>query len=142
MTQPKIETVAGAIPQAYVMGKQRAIRVDVDRKYRLGLIELVRADGGRQARWHIEKALANGPSRGGYAEALSFFGNEFDLKCKLTAPIVEACEVSLPGFGRWLELTGFGNDKSMICGFVAWAEYKNGKGKVMTERADKASGKS
>ena len=47
-------------------------------------------------------ALRNGPSRGGYAESAKYFGQEFDLVLKLTVPIVEACEVSLPQFGQWL----------------------------------------
>lgn len=72
---------------------------------------------------------------------MAFFGKDWDATLLLTVPIVEACEVSLPGFGKWLNWTGFGNDKTMIRGFVAWAEHKCLQGKVMTEIADRATGK-
>ncbi len=117
---------------------KRAVRIQrsVDQRYRDGLMALAKENGGRTAIWHILNSLTNGPSRGGYAEAAKYFGSEFDTKLKLTAPIVEACEVSMPGFAHWLVATGFGNDKSMIKGFVAWAEFTTGKGKVMTGIGD------
>jgi len=65
-------------------------------------------------------------------ETISYFGDELDVKLKLTAQIVDGLEISVPGFKKWLELTGFGNDKTMIRGFVAWAEHKAGKGRVMS----------
>lgn len=107
------------------------IRADVDMKFRQGLTEIVSKDGGCYARWQIKNALQNGPSRGGYVEAAQYFGKEFDTKLKLTVPIVEACEVSMPGFGKWLEQTGFGNDVEMIKGFVLWAEFKNNQGTAL-----------
>lgn len=118
----------------------RAVNIPthVDRAFRRGLSELVAVNGGYSARWHIRKALEKGPSRGGYAEAARYFGNEFQAKLLLTVPIVEACEVSMPGFGKWLNDTGFGNDKTMIKGFVAWAEHAHQKGLVRTEIGDRA----
>lgn len=99
------------------------IRADVDAHYRKALREGVSSHGGEKARYHILLALENGPSRGGYAESAAFFGAEWDIKLKLTAPVVDGMEVSVPGFKRWLEVTGFGNDLRMIRGFVCWAEH-------------------
>jgi hypothetical protein len=112
------------------------IRKDVDEKFRKILTEAAARQANAAARFHIRNALHNGPSRGGAAESIKFFGNELDVKLALTAEIVDALEISAPGFKKWLELTGFGNDKTMICGFVEWAEFKNGRGKVMTNLAD------
>lgn len=108
------------------------IRSDVDRRYRKALYEAVSQDGNAQARWLIRNALDNGPSRGGAAESIRYFGDGLDANLKLTGMIVDGIEISVPGFKKWLELTGFGNDKTMIRGFVAWAEHKHGWGKVMT----------
>lgn len=114
------------------------IPVDQDRRFRKGILELCALNGGQRALWHLRNSLANGPSRGGYGESARHFGKEFDVKLKLTAPIVEACEISLPGFRRWLNATGFGNDKTMIKAFICWAEFTLGKGKVLTDVGDKA----
>lgn len=123
---------------AHIQFPERAVQipVEVDRYYRDGLWALVSSDGGWRAKWYIESALRNGPSRGGYTESAKYFGKEFDLVLKLTVPIVEACEVSLPQFGQWLAKTGFGNDKNMIKGFAYWAEHKNGQGRVMAQMID------
>ena len=47
------------------------------------------------------------------------------LTLKLTARMVDNLEVAMPGFKVWLHLTGYGNDKTMIKGFLKWAEYEN-----------------
>lgn len=121
---------------AFTSAGKRHIRVEVDARFRKALLEAVRTDGGATATFHIRNALDSGPRRGGALEAMKFFGNELDLKLALTAEIVDALEISVPGFKKWLYLTGFGNDKTMIKGFVAWAEYKNGRGRVMTRLND------
>lgn len=115
-----------------------AIPSAVDRRYRAGLTALVNANGNRAARWHVMQALERGPSRGGAAEAMNYFGAELDAKLKLTAMVVDATEISLPGFKKWLHLTGFGNDRRMIMAFVAWAEHLNGQGQVLRSVADHA----
>jgi hypothetical protein len=121
---------------AFTSAGKRHIRAEVDVKFRKALREAVKTDGGATAVFHICNALANGPSRGGATEAMKYFGSELDLKLALTAEIVDALEISVPGFKKWLNLTGFGNDKTMIKGFVAWAEYKSGRGRVMTRLND------
>lgn len=121
---------------AFVQGNKRHIRADVDAKFRRALREAVALDGGPSARFHIRNALDNGPSRGGAAETIRYFGTELDVKLAITAQIVDALEISVPGFKKWLELTGFANDKTMIRGFVAWAEHKSGKGRVMAQMVD------
>jgi len=117
---------------AFVQGGKRHIRQEVDTKFRRALREFVAQDGNATAWWLISNALSNGPSRGGVQETISYFGDELDAKLKLTAQIIDGLEISLPGFKKWLELTGFGNDKTMIGGFVAWAEHKAGIGRVIT----------
>lgn len=117
---------------SFVREGKRFIRQDVDARFRRALIEAVAQDGGPSARFHIRNALDNGPSRGGADEAMQYFGDELWTKLMLTAQIVDGIEISVPGFKKWLQLTGFGNDKTMIKGFVAWAEHKEGKGRVIT----------
>lgn len=111
------------------------IRADVDQKYRRALLEAARQRGGKTALWHIRNSLDAGPSRGGLQEMLRYFGwadlNHPSLV--LTAQVVDGIEITFPGFKKWLELTGFGNDKTMVKGFVAWAEYTAGKGHVIGE---------
>jgi hypothetical protein len=126
---------------AFSQGGRAHIRKEVDDKFRRGLLEAAR-HAGATARFHIANALSNGPSPRGAAEAMEYFGAELDLKLKLTAGVVDGLEVSLPGFKKWLELTGFGNDKTMIRGFVAWAEYVAGKPRVDSAIKDAAETKS
>ena len=137
--QPKhamTDLPAGLNISAFTQGGRSHIRKDVDEKFRKILTEAAARQANAAARFHIRNALHNGPSRGGAAEAMQFFGAELDVKLHLTAEIVDALEISAPGFKKWLQLTGFGNDKTMIRGFVEWAEFKKGWGKVMTNLAE------
>lgn len=137
--QPKKAMTAlplGANISAFVKGGQSHIRKDVDEKFRKILMEAAARESNWASRWLILNALEAGPSRGGAAEAMQYFGAEIDVKLHLTAEIVDALEISAPGFKKWLQLTGFANDKTMIRGFVEWAEFKSGRGKVMTNLAD------
>jgi hypothetical protein len=102
---------------------QRGIPIDVDRKYRKGLLEA--AAKAPHALWHFRNALDAGPDREGAQGAIRYFGNDLDLVLKLTAQMVDVCEVAMPGFKKWLHVTGYGNDKTMIRGFAKWAEYQN-----------------
>src|ERR1700676_1747800 len=139
MTQPKramTDLPLGANISAFVKGGQSHIRKDVDEKFRKVLTEAAARQANFAARFHISNALHNGPSRGGAAESIKFFGAELDVKLHLTAEIVDPLESSAPGFKKGLQLTGFGNDKTMIRGFVEWAEFKNGRGRVITQLAE------
>lgn len=122
--------------RAFTQGKYRHIRSDVDGAYRRGLREGAASEAGSKGYRFIVQSLRNGPSRGGVGETVAFFGAALDLNLKLTAQIVDALEISMPGFKKWLELTGFGNDKTMVRGFVAWAMHKGGRGTVLTRLAD------
>ena len=108
------------------------VRVDLDQRFRKALFEAAAQDGGVDARNLIGLALANGPSRGGAMDTINHFGAELQTCLALTAEIVDGIEIAVPGFKKWLELTGFANDLSMVKGFVAWAEHKNGQGRVIT----------
>jgi hypothetical protein len=121
---------------AFVSGGRSHIRKDVDERFRKILMEAAARDSNWASRWLIRNALEAGPSRGGAEESIKYFGDKLDLKLKLTAEIVDALEISAPGFKKWLQLTGFGNDKMMIRGFVEWAEHKNGRGRVLTSLAE------
>jgi hypothetical protein len=125
---------------AFSQGGRAHIRKEIDEKYRRGLMEAAR-HAGATARFQIANALSNGPSSRGTAEAIEYFGAELDLKLKLTAGVVDGLEVSLPGFKKWLEFTGFGNDKTMIRGFVAWAEFVEGRPRVDSAIKQAAEGK-
>lgn len=103
----------------------RVVRVPVavDRRYRQGLWAAASKAGPRVA-WYIHRSLRDGPSRQGAAETMAYFGERMKEVMVLTAPIVDTLEVAMPGFKRWLEVTGFGNDKTMFKGFVKWAENR------------------
>lgn len=116
---------------AYIRDGVTHIRSDIDARFRRALGEAAMADANKPARYYIHRALDKGPRPGGAREAMQHFGNELNVKLALTAEIVDGLEISVPGFKKWLELTGFGNDLTMIKGFVAWAEYKNGQGRVI-----------
>ncbi len=113
-------------------GKRVHIRLDLDRKFRAALREAVAQDGGKSARYYVIRALEQGPARGGAIETINHIGSELQTKLALTAQIVDGMEIACNGFKKWLELTGFANDLTMVKGFVAWAEYKAGQGRVIT----------
>jgi hypothetical protein len=115
MTRPRL----GTAPQP----GERAIPLDIDRKYRAGLLEA--AAKAPRALWHFRIALDAGPDREGAQGAIKHFGKDLDVTLKLTAQMVDNVEVAMPGFKAWLHVTGFGNDKNMIKGFAKWAEYEN-----------------
>jgi hypothetical protein len=133
MTRPTINLspsfdTAPREPFAFLHDPQSGVRripVEIDRKYRAGLLEA--AAKAPRALFHFRNALDAGPDREGANGAIRYFGNALDLNLKLTAQMVDNLEVAMPGFKRWLEVTGFGNDKTMIKGFVKWAEYENAK---------------
>ena len=113
-----LETVA-KLAQAGV--KHTAIPADVDRRYRAGLLKGAQTVSAKVG-WQMRRALENGPGRSGFAELQTYYGDRLDECLKVTAPIVDLCEVAMPGFKRWLSATGFGNDKDMVRAFVLWAE--------------------
>jgi hypothetical protein len=117
-------------------GREVRIPADIDRRYRAALLEGSKA-GGHRAHWHISNALQNGPSRGGLAETLAYFKEHDASFLACTAELVDGLEITVPGFKRWLEATGFGNDVRMVRGFLAWAEHVDGKGAILPN-AEKA----
>lgn len=128
------------LPEAMAAFSQNGrthIRKEIDEKFRRGLMEAAR-HGGSRARFYIRNALSNGPSAGGIAESVEYFGDALDLNLKITAGVVDGLEVSLNGFKKWLEITGFGNDKTMIRGFVVWAEYVAARPRVDSAIKDAA----
>jgi hypothetical protein len=108
------------------------IPIDIDRRFRAALLEGSKA-GGHRAQWHIRNALENGPSRGGVAESIAYFGDRLDALLKMTAMVVDGMEITVPGFKTWLVETGFGNDKTMIKGFVKLAEHVNAQGSLLPD---------
>jgi hypothetical protein len=120
----------------FVHNKRVHIRADIDTMFRRALREAVARDGSRKAWRLIVQSLDNGPSSKGYIETVQYFGNELDAKLRITAQIVDGLEIAVPGFKKWLEVTGFGNDKTMTRGFVAWAEHKSGVGNVISGLRD------
>jgi hypothetical protein len=101
--------------------KHVAIPTHVDKRFRDGL-KAAAATVSVKVGWAIRTALDEGPRPGGAKEAIAYFGAELDLKLKLTAPIIDLLEVSMPGFKRWLVATRFADDRHMIAAFVQWAE--------------------
>lgn len=126
----RIERDDGAT--AFVQDKVAHIRADVDQRFRNALGHAALKDAGKTARKLIARALTAGPSRGGAVEAMRHFGPALQVNLVLTAEIIDGLEIAVPGFKKWLELTGFANDLTMIKGFVAWAEFKNGQGRVIS----------
>lgn len=135
MPKPELVLFDGRVgPAEMFLKDQRAhIPLKLDRAYRRGLLAGVNEDGGPQARYHIRIALEAGPSRGGAEKTMQFFGAGLSEKLKLTAQIVDGLEIAMPGFKKWLEMTGFGDDCRMVRGFVGWAEHKLGVGRVIPQ---------
>lgn len=102
----------------------KLVPAEVDRAFREGLLKAA-ATVSPKVRWQFDKALRNGPSRGGYPEAAAYFGGDLIEKLVPTAPIIDMLEVAMPGFKRWLEFTGFADCKHMIRAFLAWAEARH-----------------
>lgn len=66
--------------------------------------------------------FANGPRRGGAAEALRYYeNNPQHPEILSTVPVIEECERFMPGIQQWLGETGFGDDLDMIKAFARWA---------------------
>lgn len=103
---------------------RRQIPIEVDRKYRKALLEA--AAKAPRARRYFLQAFEAGPDREGVQGAIRYFGKDLDLYLKVTAQMVDNLEVAMPGFKRWLEVTGFGNDKNFIKGFIRWIVPENG----------------
>lgn len=82
-----------------------------------------------QVRPKIKEALAAIPGTGAAARSRRYFGPELPALLKRVAPLIDELEVfldtskNMPGFKRWLELTGFANDYRMIKAMVYWADH-------------------
>jgi hypothetical protein len=123
---PQLAKVVG-----FTVGRTVKIPSETDRKFRRALLEGAAVQGGPAALWHIRNALEKGPDRDGAEGAIRYFGNKLNYMLEITAPVIDGLEVTIPGLKRWLELTGFGNDKTFIKGFVAWAEHTNAKPEIV-----------
>lgn len=108
------------IPEFMHVGKRVAIRQDVDRLFRNRLVELARA-ASASIEYDVRTVLQRGPSKGGARAAQQKYGDDLHPLLLRTVPLVEYLERQQPGFKKWLELTGFGNDADMIRVFVEWA---------------------
>ena len=113
-----LETVA-KLARAGV--KHTAIPAEVDRRYRDGLLKGARTVNAKVG-WQMQRALETAPGRGGFAATQAYYGDRLDGCLEMTAPVVDLCEVAMPGFKRWLFATGFANDLQMVKAFVMWAE--------------------
>lgn len=133
MTRPgqtRIERDDGAT--AFIQDKVAHIRADVDQRFKKALLNACAQDGNKTAWRLFHKAIHAGPSTGGAVEAMRYYGGTLQANLLLTAEIIDGLEIAVPGFKKWLELTGFANDLTMIKAFVAWAEFKNGQGRVIS----------
>jgi len=77
---------------------------------------------GFDVAWRMSAVLANGPRAGGKEESLRHYGSLDRLQevLQYVTPLVEELDRRVPGFGRWLEHTGFGNDVGMIGALAFW----------------------
>lgn len=98
----------------------------VDMRFRQALLAEAAQCGVPAVHVRLSHALANGPSPGGVAETMKHFGSETAAISMKVAPLVEGMETRHPGFSKWLNVTGFGNDKDMIAAFLLWAERRGG----------------
>lgn len=90
-----------------------------DRDYRAFLLRV----SPLEVRGMFRDCFAAGPRRGGAEEALRYFDSNPQHPAILsTVPVVEECERFMPGFGFWLQQTGFGDDLDMIKAFAKWYE--------------------
>ncbi len=79
----------------------------------------------------IHLALSQTPQTNAREEAERHFGAELPELVKILTPLITGLEnyfdsIGAEGFVRWLDVTGYGNDKAMISAMVEWATMKRG----------------
>jgi hypothetical protein len=95
----------------------------VDHAFRRALLHEADKIGNFEVTMKLRKALTNGPSAGGFTEALAHYGESVYGLCRMCAPLLDELEVHHTGIIRWMEITNFGNDKDMIAALVAWVAW-------------------
>jgi ABC-type antimicrobial peptide transport system permease subunit len=99
--------------------------VSVDKRFKQALVNETWKLGNADVYNKMKKAVEKTPSRDAYEESLAHFGDSLSALCKMTADLVDELEFHHPGIGRWLEISGHGNDKDMIEAMVAWVTFVN-----------------
>jgi hypothetical protein len=108
-----------------------------DRRIRFALMNVPSASV--KAKHLMRKALTDGPSKRGAAEAQAWYGDRLPAICKLLDPMIVALNNGIPGFSEWLERTGYGNDLTMIRALVAWTDHSQGTVPHFEEISERAN---
>lgn len=95
---------------------------EIDAYYRRSLSQMA-AMIGPEIDAMVTKALADGPSRGGVAEAIAYFGPDAGTRIAAqTGRLVSYLEFCEHGVHKWLDASGFGNDLEFIKALMVWAD--------------------
>jgi hypothetical protein len=107
-----------------------------DRRIRFALTHASKCAGAKAERL-MRKALTDGPSKRGAAEAQAWYGDKLPAILRLLDPMIIALNNGIPGFSEWLDRTGYGNDCTMIRALVAWTDHSTGTVPVFQELSDR-----
>jgi hypothetical protein len=102
---------------------------NADEAFRKALMDGVPAT----LRGKMQRALAAIPDPGrDYAHSVRYFGDRLLEIARRVAPLRDLLDdymrgtLGLPGFGQWLDLTGYANHYEMVKVFDEWALMKKG----------------
>jgi hypothetical protein len=109
-----------------------------DRRIRFALVHAA-TTAGMKAERLMRKALTDGPSKRGAAEAQAWYGDKLPAICKLLDPMIVALNNGIPGFSEWLDRTRYGNDLTMIRALVAWTDHSQGTVPHFEEISERAN---
>lgn len=73
----------------------------------------------------LSDVLADGPMPDGAKKAAAYYKFELQNVLIKTVPVVDELEWFRPGFKRWLDATGFGNDRRVIAAFAHWSDMES-----------------
>lgn len=73
----------------------------------------------------LREVLTAGPMPNGAQRASDYYGLDLHDVLLRTVAVVDEIEWLMPGFKKWLDATGFGNDYRMIAAFAKWADMES-----------------
>ena len=86
------------------------------------LLAVSRSFGG-DIEWTLRNALADGaPKSGDHREIDRHFGKDAQVIKAILDPFVDALDETIPGFKRWMMITGYANDKDFVLALLNWQQ--------------------
>jgi hypothetical protein len=86
------------------------------------LLAVSRSFGG-DIEWALRNALSDGaPKSGDYREVDRYFGKDAEIIAAILDPFMAALDEIIPGFKRWVMVSGYANDKDFILALLKWQQ--------------------